>query len=76
MANDNVIPFPGAGFVDIDASTMLESIAKDKPKFVFVIVWDGVDGSTPIYFCNQCDKFSIMYRLQKFIHGVYSGVFG
>ena len=38
--NNNIIPFPGFTYVELDAASMLVEIAKEKPKHAVVITWD------------------------------------
>jgi hypothetical protein len=69
---DNVIPVLFTPRQSIDSRRMLETIAQEEPETVFVICWPK-DGGNPTYHSNTGDIPVIFFRLQEFIHGVYSG---
>lgn len=59
---------------DINASNMLQEIAKSNPKHAFVISWPA-DGTIPTYHSSTGDTPVILMRLQEFIHQMFSGEF-
>lgn len=71
----NVIKFPSGINPELDSAEMLQEIAKDAPKKVFVICWTQ-DGSKPTYHSNTGDHAVTLMRLQHFIHKMYNGEFG
>ncbi len=71
---NNIVPFTGITKHDLTASTMLENIAAENPKNVFLIVWPE-DGSMPTYHSNTCDIAVVLMRLNQFIHQYYNGDF-
>lgn len=70
----SVIKFPGHYYKDTAASDTLHAIAKDDPKFVFVIAWPK-DGTRATYHSNTSDVPTIVLRLQQFIHKLFNGDF-
>lgn len=59
---------------DLGADGMLKSIAEEKPKYAFVIVWPE-DGTTPTYHSNTGDMPVVLMRLHHFLHKYYNGDF-
>lgn len=59
---------------DINAASMLRTIAKEKPEHVFVIAWPK-DGAMPSYHSSTADTPVIMMRIQEFMHKYFSGDF-
>lgn len=70
----NIIKFPALWYSDLDAAQMLNNIAAEKPKHAFVIAWPE-DGSMPTYHSSTSDTPVILYRIQEFVHKLYSGEF-
>lgn len=59
---------------ELNASKMLRVIAKEKPRYVFVIAWPEDDGM-PTYHSNVGDMPVVLMRIQEFAHKYYSGDF-
>jgi len=70
----NIIKFPSLWYSDLNAGKMLNNIAFEKPKHAFVIAWPE-DGSMPSYHSSTSDTPVIVYRIQEFLHKLYSGEF-
>lgn len=72
--NDNIVQFTGLTTLDISAKTILQNLAEEEPKNVFVICWPK-DGSMPTYHSSTGDTPVVLMRLQQFIHKFYNGDF-
>lgn len=70
----NIIKLPRLWHSVLDAESMLNAIAADKPKHAFVICWPE-DGSMPTYHSTTEDTSVVVYRINEFIHKLYSGDF-
>lgn len=58
----------------IDSVDMLHAIAKQNPRFAFVISWPE-DGGSPTYHSTTRDSSMILLELNRFIHKYYNGDF-
>lgn len=70
----NIIKLPLVTKHDINATSMLEKIAKGLPAQAFVIVWPD-DGSMPTYHSSTGDIPVVLMRLREFEHKYFSGEF-
>ena len=70
----NVIKLPALWHSDLNAEDVLFAIAASKPKHAFVITWPE-DGSMPTYHSSTSDTPVVVYRINEFLHKLYSGEF-
>ena len=63
---NNVIPFPGWTKLDIDASSMLQEIAKEKPPQAIVITFGYEDGDIH-YHSSIADEMAVYWQLRAFM---------
>lgn len=71
---NKVLKFTGPYYGKLNATNLLEVVAKENPKNVFIIVWPD-DGSVPTYHSSTGDTPVVLFRLQEFIHKLYNGEF-
>lgn len=57
---------------DISAEDMFKALAEEKPKNAFVICWPE-DGTMPTYHSTTSDTPVVVYRINEFVHKLYSG---
>lgn len=63
----------GEGEPELNAAKMLRAIAKQKPRYVFCIVW--WKKGMPSYHSSTSDMPTLLMRCQEFIHKYFNGDF-
>lgn len=72
--SDNIVRLKVITRLDLQPKDILEAIAKDNPKNVFVISWPE-DGGMPTYHSSTGDMPTVLMRIQGFIHKFYNNDF-
>lgn len=70
-----VVKLGGLTRLNLRATDILEEIAKEDPKNVFVVTWNDEGDGNYTFHSNIADAHATVYAAQKFIHKMMNGDF-